>query len=71
MSKYEKNEVNVMREKIEIMSYLILYICKVDHVLSILLEELVDDEKQQFVRPLHPLANLSIPDPSLYSHLVP
>lgn len=42
---YGKNDVvnHVMRDKIKMMSYLILYIWKVDHVLSILLEEPVDD----------------------------
>lgn len=69
---YEKNDVNVIKDKIEIRSYLRLYIWKVDHVLSIFLEELVDDKKQQFVGvSLHPLASLSIPDPSSYSHPVP
>lgn len=30
---YEKNDVTVTKDKIETMSYLILYIWKVDHVL--------------------------------------
>lgn len=67
---YEKNDVNVIKDKIEIRSYLTLYIWKVDHVLSIFLEELVDDKKQQFVRvSLYPLASLSIPDQCLIINL--
>lgn len=51
---YENNDVNVVQDKIERMSYLRLYVWKVDHVLSVYL---MNDKKQRFVQVfLHPPA---------------
>lgn len=47
---YENNDVDVIQDKIEHMSYFRLYIWKVDHVLSVCL---INDEKQQFVQVSH------------------
>lgn len=51
---YESNDVNVVQDKLEHMSYLRLYVWKVDHVLSV---SPINGEKQQFAQVfLHPPA---------------